>query len=36
MRIEILVMPVPDGRHDAYARGDINTRRYRDYGGQCA
>jgi len=26
-------MPVPKGWHEAYARGDVNTRRYCDYGG---
>jgi predicted metallo-beta-lactamase superfamily hydrolase len=28
-------MPVPDGWHKAYARGDVDTHRYRDYREKC-
>jgi predicted metallo-beta-lactamase superfamily hydrolase len=28
-------MPVPDGWHEAYARGDVSTHRYRDYREKC-
>jgi predicted metallo-beta-lactamase superfamily hydrolase len=28
-------MPVPDGWHDAYTRGDVGTHRYRDYREKC-
>jgi len=29
-------MPVPDGWHEAYARGDADTERYQDYRKECA
>lgn len=29
-------MPVPDGWHEAYARGEADTGRYQDYRKQCA
>jgi len=29
-------MPVPEGWHEAYARGEADTRQYRDHRKECA